>query len=92
MERSIAKFRHNDKMKDDSILTDKLKKCIRKQIMEGEPFEIIDGDNLVFCSKDLVTLLGSYYDLQNNSDKGNKEPKEIKIKTFRFSLMINASL
>ena len=75
---ALLSFKHNDKMKDSNIFTDKLKKCISKQIMEGEPFEIIDGDNLVFCSKDLDILLGSYYEQQRKSDsiynKGKKEP------------------
>ena len=75
---ALLSFKYSDKMKDYNIFSVKLMKCISKQIMEGEPFEIIDGDNLVFCSKDLDALLGSYYEQQHKSDfiynKGKKFP------------------
>ena len=44
----------------------KLQNCFYRQIMNGEPFELIDGDNLVFHSKDIDILLQEYYEKQKS--------------------------
>ena len=43
----------------------RVNQCYSKQVLEGEPFELIDGDNLVFYSKDVDVLLRDYYEKQS---------------------------
>ena len=75
---ALLTFKHNENMENYDEFTVKLKECLSKQIMGGEPFEIIDGDNLGFYSKNYDILLEHYYKQQKDFDsvynKGKKFP------------------
>ena len=47
--------------------------------MNGEPFELIDGDNLVFHSKDIDKLLQEFYEKQKVMIDNYNEGTDIKL-------------